>query len=72
MAELYPTRARVTAETLDVVAGALGGVAGLQLTARLAGGWGLGRTIVFEALFGLAGALLLLLLPETRGRPLAP
>jgi MFS family permease len=68
--ELYPTRVRVTAETIDVVAGALGGIVGLQLSARLAGSVGLAHAILLEVLFGVAGALLLLLLPETRGRPL--
>ncbi len=69
--ELYPTRARVTAETIDVMAGAVGGIAGLQLAAHLAGALGLGRSVVLETLAGALGVALLLLLPETRGRELA-
>jgi MFS transporter, SHS family, lactate transporter len=69
-AELLPTRARVTAETLNVAAAALGGVAGLQLAAALSGRLGLGRAIALGGLFAMVGAVVLLLLPETRGRPL--
>jgi putative MFS transporter len=67
--ELFPTRARVTAEAVDVVAGALGGVAGLQLVAHFGSG-GLGRAILPLTLFAVAGALILLLLPETGGQRL--
>jgi SHS family sialic acid transporter-like MFS transporter len=70
MAELLPTRARVTAEVLDVAAGAVGGVAGLQLAAQLSSRLGLGRAIALEGAFAVLGALVLLLLPETRGAPL--
>lgn len=70
MAELLPTRVRVTAETLDVAAGALGGVAGLQLASALSGRLGLGDAIALEAAAAVAGALVLLLLPETRGQAL--
>lgn len=69
-AELFPTRVRVTAETLDVVAGAVGGVAGLQLAAAAAPHVGLGRAIAAEAAIALAGALVLVLLPETGGAKL--
>lgn len=69
-AELFPTRARVTSETADVVAGAIGTVAGLQLLPHLAWTLGLGHAIVALTVFALAGAGVLLLLPETRGAPL--
>ena len=69
-AELFPTRARVTAETLDVVAGAVGTVVGLQLLPHLSARLGLGHAIAALALLPLAGCALLLLLPETRGTPL--
>ena len=70
MVELLPTRVRVTAETLDVAAGALGGVAGLQLAAALSGRLGLGPAIALTGAFAVLGAVVLLLLPETRGAPL--
>lgn len=70
MAELLPTRVRVTAETFDVAAGAVGGVAGLQLASALSSGLGLGRAIAVLGAFAVLGALALLLLPETGGRPL--
>jgi MFS transporter, SHS family, sialic acid transporter len=70
MAELLPTRVRVTAETLDVAAGAVGGVAGLQLAAALSGPFGLGHAVALEGAFAVLGALALLLLPETGGQSL--
>ncbi len=68
--ELFPTRARVTAQAANGVAGALGGIAGLQVVALLEPTFGLGSAIAVMALPALAGALILLLLPETRGQPL--
>ena len=68
--ELFPTRARVTAEVLTAVAVALGGIAGLQLVARLAAPVGLGGAIELGGVAAVAGALLLLLLPETKEQPL--
>ncbi|HEY8739682.1 MAG TPA: MFS transporter, partial [Candidatus Dormibacteraeota bacterium] len=41
-AELVPSRARVTAFTATAVAGAIGGVTGLQLVAGLSPAWGIG------------------------------
>jgi MFS family permease len=68
--ELFPTRARATAQAVGTVAAALGGIAGLQLVGHLEPGFGLGPTIVFLSLAALLGALVLLALPETGGRPL--
>ena len=68
--ELYPTRARATAEATTGVAGALGGIVGLQLVGLLSGGIGLGGGIAVAGVVGTLGGLLLLALPETRGRPL--
>ena len=68
--ELYPTRARATAEAFNAVAGAVGGVVGLQLVGLLAQGVGLGRAIGLAGIAALGGAAILLLLPETRGKPL--
>ena len=68
--ELYPTRARATAEATSGVAGAIGGIAGLQLVGALSGGFGLGSAIAIAGVAGAAGGVLLYLLPETRGRPL--
>jgi SHS family lactate transporter-like MFS transporter len=68
--ELFPTRARATAQAVGAVAGALGGVAGLQLVGAMSGTIGLGRALEVAGLAALASSLLLLLLPETRGAPL--
>jgi MFS family permease len=68
--ELYPTRARATAESTASVAGAIGGIAGLQAVSVLSQTIGLGRALALAAVIGLAGAGLLLLLPETKQAPL--
>jgi SHS family lactate transporter-like MFS transporter len=68
--ELYPTRARATAESAASVAGAIGGIAGLQAVAALSQSIGLGRALGLASVVGLAGAGLLLLLPETKQAPL--
>jgi MFS transporter, DHA1 family, inner membrane transport protein len=68
--ELFPTRARATSETAAAVAGAIGGVAGLQLVGHLTGRAGLGPSLMLGAVLAGGGALLLLLLPETRNEPL--
>lgn len=68
--ELYPTRARATAEAVGAVAGAIGGIAGLQLVGYLSPRVGLGAGIALASLVALGGAAILLLLPETKGKPL--
>jgi SHS family sialic acid transporter-like MFS transporter len=68
--ELYPTRARATAEAIGAVAGAVGGIAGLQVVGYLTPRLGLGGAIVLAGFAALVGAVLLLLLPETQGSPL--
>jgi MFS family permease len=68
--ELFPTRARATAQAFGTVAAAFGGIVGLQLVGRFEPGFGLGPTIVFLSLAAFLGALVLLALPETGGRPL--
>ena len=68
--ELFPTRARATAEaTIAVIAG-VGGIAGLQLVGVVAPSAGLGGAIELGGFAAIAGALLLFLLPETRQQPL--
>jgi predicted MFS family arabinose efflux permease len=69
-AELFPTRARATAEAMGSVAGAAGSVVGLQVVGALSQSVGLGQAIEFAGIVALVGAALLLLLPETRGAPL--
>ena len=69
-AELFPTRARATAESMGSVAAALGSVAGLQAVGVLSQSIGLGRALELAGIVALAGAGLLLLLPETRGAAL--
>jgi len=65
--ELFPTRARASAESLTAFAAALGGIAGLQILPALQSRLGLGGAIAILALPALAGSLLLLGLPETQG-----
>jgi MFS family permease len=68
--ELFPTRARASSEAASALAAAAGGAAGLQLVAALSGRLGLGPSLALTSMLALAGAGLLLLLPETRGHPL--
>jgi MFS family permease len=68
--ELFPTRARATSEAASSVAGAVGGVIGLQVVGFLTPYAGLGHGLLLCAAAPMAAALLLLLLPETRGEPL--
>jgi predicted MFS family arabinose efflux permease len=69
-AELFPTRARATAQLTSSVAAAAGSVVGLQAVGVLSQSIGLGRSLVLAGVVALAGAALLLLLPETRGAAL--
>ncbi len=69
-AELFPTRARATAEAMGSLAGAVGSVAGLQAVGLLSHSVSLGTALGVTGVIAFAGALLLLLLPETRGAPL--
>jgi MFS family permease len=69
-AELFPTRARATAEATNAVMGAVGSIAGLQLVGFLARSAGLGTSIELSGVVAVAGAFLLLALPETRQAPL--
>jgi MFS family permease len=69
-AELFPTRARATAEATTAVAAAAGSIAGLQLVGLFAQQAGLGRAIAFSGVAAVAGALLLFGLPETKQAPL--
>lgn len=68
--ELFPTRARATAEATIALAGAIGSITGLVLVAALAASAGLGGAIELGGVAAVAGALLLFLLPETRQQPL--
>jgi predicted MFS family arabinose efflux permease len=69
-AELFPTRARATAEATGGVAAAIGSIAGLQAVGLLSQSLGLGRALELVGVAALAGAFLLLLLPETKQAPL--
>ena len=68
--ELFPTRARATAEAGTSVAAAVGGIAGLQVVGLLSASAGLGGAIELGGVAAVAGALLLFLLPETKQQPL--
>jgi SHS family lactate transporter-like MFS transporter len=69
-AELFPTRARATAQATGGVASAIGNVAGLQAVGVLSQSIGLGLAIGVVGSAALAGAALLFLLPETKQDPL--
>jgi MFS transporter, AAHS family, benzoate transport protein len=69
-AEVFPTRARATGDAVASVAGAAGGVGGLQLAALLEPHLGIGPALALTAPMAFLGALILLALPETRGTPL--
>jgi MFS family permease len=69
-AELFPTRARATAEATSGVAAAIGSIAGLQVVGLFAQQVGLGRAIALSGLAAVAGTLLLFGLPETKHAPL--
>jgi MFS family permease len=69
-AELFPTRARATAQAVGGVAAAIGSVAGLQAVGVLSQPLGLGSAIALVGVAALAGAFLLFLLPETKQAPL--
>lgn len=69
-AELFPTRARATAEAIGGVAAAVGSVAGLQIVGFVSQSVGLGRAIELGGVAALVGAVLLFLLPETKQAPL--
>jgi MFS family permease len=69
-AELFPTRARATAELTISLAGAIGSVAGLQAVGLVSPSAGLGRAIELGGVAAIAGALLLFMLPETKQAPL--
>lgn len=68
--ELFPTRARATAEGAIAVVSSIGTIAGLQGVAVLASTTGLGGAIELGGVAALAGSLLLFLLPETKQQPL--
>jgi predicted MFS family arabinose efflux permease len=70
--ELFPTRARATSEAATALAATAGGVAGLQVVGMLQPRIGLGAGVALAGLAAVAGAALLLLLPETGGEPLPP
>jgi MFS family permease len=69
-AELFPTRARATAEAVSGVAAAVGSVAGLQAVGLISQSVGLGHAIELGGVAALVGAVLLFLLPETKQAPL--
>lgn len=69
-AELFPTRARATAEAVGAVAAAVGSIAGLQAVGLISQSAGLGRAIEIVGVPALAGAFLLFWLPETKQAPL--
>ena len=68
--ELFPTRARATAEATLGLAGAVGSIVGLQAVGLLSARAGLGGAIELGGVAAVAGALLLFLLPETKQLPL--
>ena len=68
--ELFPTRARATAEAALGLAGAVGSIAGLIGVGVLSATTGLGGAIELGGVVAVGGALFLFLLPETKQQPL--
>ncbi|NWG12873.1 MAG: MFS transporter [Acidobacteria bacterium] len=71
LAELFPTRVRGTAQGLTYNAGRALSAAAPATIGSLADRLGLGGALTLTSGFFLAGAAVMLLLPETRGRRLA-
>jgi predicted MFS family arabinose efflux permease len=69
-AELFPTRARATAEAMTSVAAAIGSVVGLEAVGLVSPSAGLGHAIELGGVAAVAGAFLLFMLPETKQAPL--
>jgi predicted MFS family arabinose efflux permease len=70
LGELFPTRARVTAEAVGTAASALGGACGFQLIRLLQPRIGVGPAMAAVGIGALGGTILLFLLPETHDEPL--
>jgi MFS family permease len=71
-AELFPTRARATAQALGSISAAAGGIAGLQFVGLATHYMELRTALGMAFICALAGALLLSRLPETKDAPLPP
>jgi len=67
LAELFPTRIRASAQGFCYNAGRLASAAAPYAIGAAAKGHGLGTAIAFDALFFAVGAVLIWLLPETKG-----
>jgi len=70
LAELFPTSIRASAQGFCYNAGRLVSAAAPLAIGSAAQKYGLGAAIAFNSLFFLVGAILIWLLPETRGREL--
>lgn len=68
LAELFPTTVRATAQGLCYNAGRAASALAPVAIGALASKWGLGPTLGATSLLYLAGAALVLLLPETKGK----
>jgi MFS family permease len=71
LAELFPTNIRASAQGFCYNAGRLASAAAPVLIGSAAPRYGLGAALAADALFFALGAVLIWLLPETRGRELA-
>jgi MFS family permease len=70
LAELYPTRVRGTGQGFTYNAGRALSAAAPPTVGALADAYGMGVALAFTSLFFVAGALTMLLLPDTSGRKL--
>ena len=70
LAELFPTRVRATAQGLVYNSGRAVSALAPYTIGALADAWGIGSALAVTSAFFLAGAGLMLLLPETRGTEL--
>ncbi len=71
LAELFPTSIRASAQGFCYNAGRLASAAAPVIIGSAAPKYGLGAALAADALFFALGAILIWLLPETRGRALA-
>jgi MFS family permease len=70
LAELFPTKIRATAQGFSYNAGRAASALSPFIVGGLADIYGIGSALALTSAFFLAGAVMILLLPETRGTAL--
>ena len=70
LAELFPTRVRATGQGLTFNVGRAMGALGPYTIGAAAGSMGIGSALALTSAFYVAGAVLILFIPDTTGKPL--